>query len=226
MKKLKASKHRIALLDGRELQFHPPFHSIEPTPLTSFIPEGWKAVPLEMEIGPGKGEFLARRASENPGKYFVGIDRRQDRVQLTQNKLSGKAPTFGTHFEDKANWKVIREDARKFVLAGLPPLSMLHVYHPDPWPKAKHHKNRFFRSPDAKAWARALVPGAELRVSTDHAEYFEEIVDILNSWTDLGEIECVYSKTSSAGHANTHFEALFLGKGQPVYKLIFRRAPL
>jgi tRNA G46 methylase TrmB len=121
---------------------------------------------------------------------------------------------------------VCPEDGRDYELAGLPPLSMLHVYHPDPWPKAKHHKNRFFRSPDAKAWARALVPGAELRVSTDHAEYFEEIVDILNSWTDLGEIECVYSKTSSAGHANTHFEALFLGKGQPVYKLIFRRAPL
>lgn len=226
MKTLKASKHRIQLSDGRELHYNPPFKKPDALALALCVPEEWKTHPLEIEIGPGKGEFLAARAARFKDRFFVGIDKRQDRVQLTQNKLSGRATSHSqalTGRENHSNWKVIQEDARRFVEAGLPPLSMLHIYHPDPWPKARHHKNRFFRSPDAKEWTRALVPHAELRISTDHAEYFEEIVDIVNSWTELGQIEALYSKTASCGAPLTHFEGIFLKKNEPVYKLIFRR---
>lgn len=237
-KKLGPNKHRITLYDGRELQFHPPFTTVEALPLDTLVPEIWKGKPLEIEIGPGKGEFLARRASKNTDRYFIGIDRRQDRVELTQNKLSGRAPISGKEFVASANgqyisapvldnsgsnWTVIREDARRFVKAGLPQLSMLHIYHPDPWPKPKHNKNRFFRSPDARTWAEALLANCELRISTDHAEYFEEITDIVKGWSDIGRIEALFSKTSSCGSPMTHFEGIFLKKNEPVYKIIFRR---
>ena len=170
MKILKSTKHRIVLFDGRPIQYHPPFRQAEALKLLDFLPSDFKG-PLEVEIGCGKGEFLASRASRFPETFFVGIDRRQDRFELTGRKLSRQA--------EEKNWRLLHEDARSFLAAGLPKISKLHVYHPDPWPKSKHHKHRFFRSPDAENWARALIPGGELRLSSDHREYFEEIVDIL-----------------------------------------------
>ena len=218
-KKLKASKKRIFLRDGRELQYHTPLREIDKAvPLISLLPE--KGIRhLEVEIGPGKGEFLARLALNNPNHFFVGIDRRLDRSRLTENKLK-RLNNEGA--AAPANWLILKEDARCFLAAGLPRIQRLHVYHPDPWPKSRHHKNRFFRSPDAKAWAEAIVVGGNLSLSTDHRDYFEEILDIVESWGFLTPL-MIWQKTSDCGEPLTHFEKIFLSKNEPVFKAVFRR---
>lgn len=232
-KKLTAAKHRIQLNDGRELQFHPPFSRAEPLDLKSLIPLECQKLPLEVEIGPGKGEFLAKRAAQFKDRFFLGIDRRKDRIELTHKKLSRiikPGPSAASAIIESQlnspvlhNWRVVQHDARSFLVAGLPPLSMLHVYHPDPWPKNRHHKNRFFRSPDAKKWTEALITGAQLRLQTDHRDYFEEIIDILQSWSDIGSIAWISQKTHRMGVPMTHFEGIFLRKEEPVYKAVFVR---
>src|ERR671912_221895 len=37
-------------------------------------------------------------------------------------------------------------------------LSVLHVYFPDPWPKARHHKRRLIQDPFLRQAERVLVP--------------------------------------------------------------------
>lgn len=227
-KKLKATKLRIELLDGRELQYHKPLEKTEPLSLNEILSPA-QLKNLEIEIGCGKGEFIARRAAEFPERFFVGIDRRMDRFKLTQKKLSRTSP--GESAEAKViprptasgkNWLLLMEDARSFLLGGLPPIQTLHVYHPDPWPKARHNKHRFFRSPDAKAWGEAVVKDGLLRVSSDHREYFEEIVDIVKSW-QIFSLVGVYKKEHFNSAPRTHFEKIFLRKKEPVFKGVFRR---
>jgi tRNA (guanine-N7-)-methyltransferase len=211
-KPLKASKSKIVLRDGRELQFHvPPPLREGPLDLRTLIPA--EKILLEVEIGPGKGEFLARRAGQHPERFFVGIDRRKDRKDLTERKMNRLGLNNGV---------VIQIDARRFLQNDLPPIQTLHVYHPDPWPKARHHKHRFFRSPDARRWAEAIISGGELRFSTDHRGYFEEIVDILATW-DFLEPTMVWKKDARMGTPMTHFEGIFLRKGEPVFKATYRR---
>jgi tRNA (guanine-N(7)-)-methyltransferase len=212
-RKLKPAQHRIVLRDGTELQFHNPLKPAEPVHLQQMIPTDWKGT-LEIEIGPGKGEFLARRAAAHPERNFVGIDRRMDRFKLTEKKLDRAT--------EGKNWIVIREDARRFLEAGLPPVQVLHVYQPDPWPKSRHHKHRFFRSPDARRWAEAIVKGGELRFSTDHREYFEEIVEIVLSWGFLRPA-FILEKRAGLSDPSTHFEGIFLKKNLPVWKAVFVR---
>ena len=211
VKTLKASKHRIELFDGRVLQFHKPT-PLDPKSLSDLLPKDFTGK-LEVEIGPGKGEYLAKRAARFPDRFFVGIDRRMDRFRMTEKKLNrivGK------------NWIMIKEDARCFISAKLPTLDVLHIYQPDPWPKARHHKHRFFRSPDAKTWASALRLGGEFRLSTDSRDYFEEILDITHSWGFL-EPRYVYKKDWHMSEPQTHFESLFMKKHKPVYKAVFTR---
>jgi tRNA (guanine-N(7)-)-methyltransferase len=216
-KKLKESKHRILLRDGRELQYHQPFHKADVVPLLDRIPAEHRQARFEVEIGCGKGEFIARRAAAHPDRYFVGIDRRSDRVDLTQRKLNRVAET-----ESGRNWIVLREDARCFLESALPPIQILHIYHPDPWPKSRHHKNRFFRSPDARKWAQAIVQGGQFRLSTDHRGYFEEIMDIVGTW-DFLRLETLYVKAPDMGPPLSHFEGIFLRKQEPVYKALLTR---
>ena len=42
--------------------------------------------PLEIEVGCGKGQFLTRRAKENPDCDFLGIERMLERVRLFDGK--------------------------------------------------------------------------------------------------------------------------------------------
>jgi tRNA (guanine-N7-)-methyltransferase len=209
MKKIRPTQHCITLKDGHRLPFHNPIKERRELSLSDYVPENFQS--LEVEIGCGKGEFISRRALKYPERFFIGIDRRKDRHTLTYKKLLRS---------DQKNWLILHEDARCFLESSLPQIQILHIYHPDPWPKEKHHKHRFFRSPDALKWAQAIRPGGELRLSTDHREYFEEILKILETW-DFLEQQYVYTKRS--GEPMTHFEGIFLKKNEPVYKAIYYR---
>lgn len=213
-KKLNPSKHRIRLLDGRELHFHSPEKSASSVPLSSILPNHFDLDTIEVEIGCGKGEFIAQRASVHSDRFFVGIDRRRDRFDLTEKKLHRQTT--------EKNWILLHCDARQFLDDKLPPIQVLHIYHPDPWPKTKHHKHRFFRSPDAHTWASSIVSGGQLRISSDHREYFEEILDIVESWEDFS-LELLLRKEHYMGDPVTHFEKIFLNKKEPVYKAYFKK---
>jgi tRNA (guanine-N7-)-methyltransferase len=210
MKKIRSSQHVIDLLNGSKLPYHNPQKPPRALSLENYLPHTFCGG-LELEIGCGKGEFIANRAKKYPERFFIGIDRRKDRHTLTEKKLLRN---------EEKNWVLVHEDARCFLHQKIPPIQVLHVYHPDPWPKARHHKHRFFRSPEAYKWAQNIVSGGEFRISTDHKEYFFEILSILESWPILKRV-FVYKKTQ--GVALTHFESIFLKKSEPVFKAHFVR---
>lgn len=211
---LKASQTFITLSNGKRLPYHVPHRSQNlELALADFLPEESEGLELEVEIGPGKGEFLAARSQARPDRFLIGIDRRKDRVELSERKLQRSLSGRGI---------VIREDACSFAVDKIPPLAVLHLYQPDPWPKRKHHKNRFFRSPEALAFAKAVRPGGELRLSTDHIAYFYEMIERVRSW-DLFETSLIIEKQAHMSEANSHFEKIFLRKNMPVFKASFVR---
>ena len=212
---LKESQHRSKLWNGLELQYHIPTRSqtLE-LDLREAVPTAFEKRPLEVEIGPGKGEFLARRAALYPERFFIGIDRRLDRAKLTQSKLERQGSL--------QNWIILREDACSYDTKKLPAIDVLHLYQPDPWPKFRHHKHRFFRSPEASAFAHAIKKDGEYRLSTDHLGYFLEMLDLIKTW-DIFDLVTIYEKNWSMSEATTHFESFFMKKRETVFKAVFRR---
>lgn len=205
--KTKKFKNKIVLKNGEELRYHVPPKPEFSLKLKDYIPENNPLV--EVEIGAGSGRFIALRSQLFKDRFFIGIDRRKDRFDSTLKKLSRN---------DDQNWVLLKEDARSFVSEEMPDIQVLHVYHPDPWPKDRHHKHRFFRSPDAKVWAQAIVSGGEFRISTDHKGYFEEILSIVDSW-NMFDLDVCYQKRD--GQAWSRFEEIFLSRYEPVYKAYF-----
>jgi len=130
--------------------------------------------PVEVEIGSGKGLFLANAAAANPGHHFLGIELSRKYAQLAALRLARR---------QLPNAKLWRGDAG-FVMGRLVPAASLravHVYFPDPWWKRRHKKRRVFTAELVSSVERALQPGGSLRVASDVEEYFEVIRSLIEA---------------------------------------------
>ncbi|GMU80529.1 MAG: hypothetical protein AMXMBFR47_04000 [Planctomycetota bacterium] len=169
--------------------------------------------PVEVEIGIGKGTFLLRRARALPEVNFFGIEWANEFYRYSVDRMQRW---------NVPNVRIVRTDASLFIRNHCPPASIavLHVYHPDPWPKKRHHKRRLFQRPFVDAAVRCLVPGGRLAVQTDHAEYFEIIQGLLRSTPDLEEVpfEAAEYGVDEAG-LGTNFEVKYLREGRSIYRI-------
>src|SRR4051812_40957479 len=124
--------------------------------------------PVELEIGMGKGTFLTEQAKARPEVNFFGIEWANWFWRYASDRLRRNSCT---------NARTIRAEAGFFLREFVRPstLSVIHIYFPDPWPKARHHKRRLIQPAFMPLVERALIPGGRLQIVTDHREYFEQI---------------------------------------------------
>ncbi len=123
------------------------------------------ARPLWLEIGFGRGEHMVAQASANPDVGLIGAEPFLDGlVGALANIREAGVENVRLHHGDALE-----------VLERLPEASLARAFllHPDPWPKARHAKRRFVNPGPLALLARALAPGAELRIGTDHPIYCE-----------------------------------------------------
>lgn len=178
--------------------------------------------PVELEIGTGKGGFLLRRAQQHPDRDFLGIEWANEFYKYAVDRMARWRV---------ANVRILRTDASHFIRVVCPRASLaaLHVYHPDPWPKKRHHKRRLFQPPFVDAAARCLVPGGRWAVQTDHAEYFDIIRTLLLGHPLLEEIPFedpafgVTSADDEAAGVATNFEIKYRREGRAIYQIAVRR---
>jgi tRNA (guanine-N7-)-methyltransferase len=178
-----------------------------------------REAPFELEIGCGKGGFLLRRAKAHPEFNLLGIEWANKFFQYAADRMARWGMT---------HVRVMRTDARHFVMHHLPEscLSALHVYHPDPWPKKRHHKRRLFQTEFITAATRALVPGGRWAIQTDHAEYFDWIRERMAGVGTLEQIDYddpAYGIVDAS--AQTNFEIKYVREGRAIYRLAFRKTP-
>ncbi len=118
---------------------------------------------IEIEIGYGGGEHLARMAAANPTTGYIGCEVFSGGIA----KLLEAADE-----QQLGNLRLFTDDALK-LLVKLPAASLDAAYllYPDPWPKTRHHKRRFISPQTLGELARVLKPGSIFRFATDIEDY-------------------------------------------------------
>ncbi len=171
--------------------------------------------PFELEIGCGKGGFLLARAKARPDVRLLGIEWANKFFKFAADRMARW---------QLANVRVMRTDAKPFVMHQLPAASVsaLHLYHPDPWPKKRHHKRRLVQDDFADAVARVLVPEGRWLIQTDHAEYFEHIRHVLSHHSAFMEVAWEDVEVETADDfAGTNFEIKYAKEGRAIYRAAY-----
>ncbi|MHC4159295.1 MAG: tRNA (guanine(46)-N(7))-methyltransferase TrmB [Planctomycetota bacterium] len=106
-----------------------------------------------------------------------------------------------------------------------PAINFLGIDFPDPWPKKRHHKRRFFNSANLDQLFRCLALGGSLRIATDHAEYFEQIQKLFTAESDrLEKTEFLPTAGADTGEwVGTNFERKYLKEDRPIFCLAVRK---
>ena len=132
-----------------------------------------RSAPVILEIGCGMGETTARIAAALPEKNFLGVEVHSPGVGALLKLIEQ---------QQLANLRVIRHDAVEVVEHMIAPQSLagVHLFFPDPWPKARHHKRRIVQPTFVKLLASRLAPGGYLHFATDWEPYAESMLEVLS----------------------------------------------
>lgn len=186
-----------------------------------------RIAPVVLEIGCGMGETTARIAQALPETDFLGVEVFTAGVGALLRRIDDAS----LH-----NLRVIQHDAVEVVRDMIPrdALAGVHVFFPDPWHKARHHKRRLIQSPFVALLASRIRPGGYLHCSTDWAPYAVQMLEVLSHETLLantaGEVRVADTVEASAGFAprpswrpETKFERRGVRLGHGVWDLVFER---
>jgi tRNA (guanine-N7-)-methyltransferase len=171
-----------------------------------------RVAPVELEIGMGKGTFITEQAKARPEVNFFGIEWARWFWRYCSDRLRRN---------QCGNARTVRAEAGFFLREFVPAesLSVLHIYFPDPWPKAKHHRRRLIQPAFMELAERVLIPGGRIQIVTDHADYWAHIEPTVRQCR-LRVIE--YSRPGSAAEGEvvgTNFERKYLREGRPFHAI-------
>jgi tRNA (guanine-N7-)-methyltransferase len=176
-----------------------------------------RTAPLEVEVGSGKGLFLASASRARPEHDFLGIEVAQKYALFAAAKLARQA---------SANAVAIRGDALVLFRDWIPAASLaaVHVYFPDPWWKKRHKKRRVLNEAFLRDVERTLQPGGRLHFWTDVEEYFQSTLELIAGTVKLrGPLPVAESAAEHDLDYRTHFERRTRKNAMPVYRAEFEK---
>src|SRR4030042_1523728 len=134
--------------------------------------------PVHVEVGTGRGTFLLNEAQSHPETNFLGIEWASKYYRYAVDRIG----RWGLK-----NVRIIRTEAAGFITDFVADgtVECFHIYFPDPWPKKRHHKRRFFCEKNLEQLLRCLEPCGIIKAATDHAEYFEQMERVVNAHGDI-----------------------------------------
>lgn len=130
--------------------------------------------PLVLEVGCGNGDAALAFCAAEPDVDLLAVDVHiPGVVRLLEACDAGGAPNL---FVERGDALGILDDR-----LGTASLAGLHLFFPDPWPKARHHKRRFVRPDVLDLVADRLTTGAPFRIASDVADYVTWAIEHLDA---------------------------------------------
>ena len=168
---------------------------------------------FELEIGCGRGDFLAEYAPLHPDTYFVGVERhlvslRRATEKIKRNKIENVA--------------LINADIAYLFDSYITPelFDAIHLYFPDPWPKKKHVKRRVLNDSSITKFVASLKKAGILYIRSDNKSIFDDMQQVIGNVTSLSAIEYPESLRPYKTGFEKKFESLGLTINVAAYKVI------
>jgi len=218
---MKSKLKRFEIISGRE-------NVIEPgKDLFQTIKGNWNKVyfknenPITVEFACGRGEYSVGMARAMPGRNFIGVDKKGDRLW--------KGSTWAVD-EQLANVVFLRTDIlfiESFFDQG--EVDEIWLTFPDPRPRKRDAKRRLSSSRYIDMYKKLLRKGGYFRFKTDNTDLFNFTLEELSMRNDLIDFASTHDLYQSelrpeCYDIKTKYEEMFATQGEKIKYLRFRFA--
>lgn len=167
--------------------------------------------PIYLEVGTGKGQFLAKMGGKYKEINFIGIEKYDSVIITAMQRVID---------HQLENVKLIRADANgllDFFAEG--EISRLFINFTDPWPKKRHEKRRLTHEQFLKMYETILIPNGEIHFKTDNQGLFEYSLHSFSKYgMVLNNVSLDLHKSDFKDNVMTEYEEKFAAKGMPIYR--------
>jgi len=188
-------------------------------------PPNWQKIfgndhPLALEIGCGIGDFIAKTAAERPEQNFIAIDYYNKGCDSTCRRLERAGVT---------NVRVLRVEAREFIVAHIPEnsLAALYINCPDPWPKKRHRKRRLVNSTFMEFVRTYLQSGADFFFATDFEDYGQDVAAFMALQPGyMNLLAPDLYRHDLGGYHRSKYMLKFMAEGKQIHFVHYRKEQL
>lgn len=172
-----------------------------------------KDAPFSIEFCSGNGDWIIKKAMENPHEAWIAVEMQFERVR----KIWSKRENLGLK-----NLLIVCGEALTFARYYLPTDSVEKTYvnFPDPWPKKRHAKKRLIQAPFVEELARIVLPRGIATYVTDDTPYSQQMIEVSEESPHWKSDR--YSQDLE-GYGTSWFRTLWEEKGREFHHIQYER---
>ncbi len=201
-------------------------------------------VPLRLEIGCGKGDFICELSRREPDFGYYAMEKIDDVLVIALEKYAsgrglgklgdhgGWDASDGVNYGGGAVWNIpleLRGNVRflsgdaKTIGELFPPATFGTIYanFSDPWPKSGYEDRRLTAPGFLAMYASLLIPGGSFRFKTDNEALYRWSLETIaaSPLTLTFTTEDLHASERAAANVVTEYERNFSAKGAKIFAL-------
>lgn len=138
----------------------------------------WKTLyknkdPFHIELGCGKGSFIANLAVRNKNINYLAVDLVDAMLGLAKRKIEN---IYEENEEEIDNVYLTRHDIERIllILGKKDKVERIYINFCNPWPRGKHHKKRLTHTRQLEKYREILTDNGEIYFKTDDDGLFND----------------------------------------------------
>ena len=179
--------------------------------------------PLRMELGCGKGEFVAQICTAEPEYNYLAIDIKSEVLVLAKRAVEAAYREAYGPEKEVENVRVMSQDIERIAMMLAPEdeIDRIYINFCNPWPKNKHHKKRLTHTRQLMKYREFLKENGEIWFKTDDDPLFDASLDYFKeSGFSVKYLTRDLHQSGFAGSYSTEHERMFSSQGIPIKFLI------
>ncbi len=176
---------------------------------------------LFLEIGCGKGQFILKKAVENPDADFIAVEGQETVILRALEKAreydeeKAQADGSGALCNLRFMLTFVHSMGELFEDGSL---SGIYLNFSDPWPKARHAKRRLTYRDRLRDYGRALKKGGFIEIKTDNDDLFDFTLEEIDAvgCRITEQTRDLHNSSYDARLTTTEYEDKFSGRGKNI----------
>ena len=134
------------------------------------------SLPLYLELGCGKGNFISEMASKHQENNFIAIDLVDAMLGLAKRKIEA---TYNEKKLEINNVYITRFDIERInlIFSKEDEIERIYINFCNPWPRGKHHKKRLTHIKQLEKYKEFLIENGQIYFKTDDDNLFYDTLE-------------------------------------------------